>query len=105
MAQFIITYFGGDKPSSPEEGQTHYARYQEWLASLGDSVIKPMVPYKNIHTISPDGSETPGSSVSMSGHTIIQAASIAKAIAVARACPFLEKNGSLEVAELAQRST
>jgi hypothetical protein len=36
----------------------------------------------------------------MTGHTIIQAQSIAGAIAMAKACPFLDINGTLEVAEL-----
>jgi hypothetical protein len=59
-----------------------------------------MVPFKNIHTIDSNGSASPGSSVSMTGHTIIQAQSIADAIAMAKACPFLDINGTLEVAEL-----
>lgn len=105
MNQYIITYLGGDKPSSPEAGKQHFAKYQAWLASLGDKVIKAMVPFKNSHTIKPDGSEMAGSSVSMSGHTIIQAESIEAAIALAKACPFLETNGSLEVAEIVQMSS
>jgi len=105
MNQYIITYLGGDQPSSPEEGKQYFAKYQEWLNSLGDAAIKPMVPFKNVHTINPDGSELPGSSVSMTGHTIIQAKSIEEAILIAKACPFLKLNGSLEVAELVQMSS
>jgi len=73
MNQYIITYLGGEQPSSPEEGQKHFAKYQEWLGSLGDAAVRPMVPFKNSHTIKPDGSVVEGSSVAMSGHTIIQA--------------------------------
>ena len=102
MNQYIITYFGGEQPSSPEEGKQHFAKYQRWLASLGDSAVKPMVPFKNTHSISSDGSVSAGSSVSMTGHTIIQADSIEQAISFAKSCPFLEINGSLEVAELVQ---
>ena len=102
MNKYIITYLGGDKPSNPEEGKKHFAKYQQWLESLGESAIEPMVPFKNIHTISPDGSECSGSSVAMTGHTIIQAKSIEEAILMAKTCPFLETNGTLEVAELMQ---
>ena len=102
MNQYIITYIGGDQPSSPEEGKKHYARYQEWLGSLGEAVIKPMVPFKNTHTVNPDGSVAEGSSVSMTGHTIVQAESIEQAVEYAKSCPFLEMNGSLEVAEIVQ---
>lgn len=102
MSEYIITYIGGDQPSSPEEGQKHFAKYQEWIVSLGDAAIKPMVPFKNSHTVNPDGTVTEGSSVSMSGHTIIQADTMEQAIEYAKSCPFLDINGSLEVAEVVQ---
>lgn len=34
MAQYIITYLGGNQPSTPEEGKAHFTKYSEWLASL-----------------------------------------------------------------------
>jgi hypothetical protein len=37
MTQCIITYPGGDPPSGPVEGKRHFAKYKEWLSSLGDS--------------------------------------------------------------------
>jgi len=104
MTHFIITYFGGDQPASPDEGRLHFAKYQKWLTSLGDSVIDPMVPFKNNHTIKPDGSSSEGSLVAMSGHTLIQAESIEEAISIAKACPFLDINGTIEVAERVQMS-
>ena len=61
-----------------------------------------MVPFKNVHTVSPNGSVVQGSSVAMTGHTIIQAESIEQAIEYAKSCPFLAINGSLEVAEVVQ---
>jgi hypothetical protein len=38
----------------------------------------------------------------MSGFTIIESETIEKALEVAKACPFLEIGGSLEVSELMQ---
>lgn len=102
MNQYIITYLGGNQPSSPEAGQKHFAKYKEWLGSLGEAAIKPMVPYKNAYTVTPDGSVSEGSSVAMTGHTIVQAESIEQAINYAKLCPFLEIDGSLEVAEIVQ---
>ena len=104
MPQFLITYLGGDHPSSPEEGQKHFAKYQEWLSSLGSSAVSPMNPIKNTSTVNPDGSVTPGSAMSMSGYTIIEAESIETAISIAKTCPFLVINGSLEVSELVKMS-
>lgn len=102
MNEYIMTYIGGDQPSSPEEEQKHFAKYQQWLESLGEVALNPMVPFKNTHTVNPDGSVTKGSSVGMTGHTIIQADSIGQVLDYAKSCPFLEINGSLEVAELVQ---
>lgn len=100
MAQYMITYLGGDQPASPEESQQYFAKYQAWLSSLGDSAVSPMNPIKNTNTIDPDGSVTAQSTTLMSGYTIIEAESIEAALSVAKACPFLDVNGSLEVSEL-----
>ena len=102
MNQYIIIYLGGDRASSPAEGKEHFAKCQQWLASLANTVIKPMVPYGHSHIIAPDGTATPGSAASLSGHTVIRAESIEAAVEIARSCPFLETNGSLEVAELVE---
>ena len=100
MSQFMITYLGGDKPSSPEEGQAHMGKYMAWLGSLGDAAVSPMNPIKGTNTINPDGSVTASSTTTMSGFTVVEAESLDAAIAMAKACPFLEVNGSLEVSEM-----
>lgn len=102
MNQYVISYLGGDQPATAEEGQAHFAKYQQWLASLGDAAVKPMVPFNNTHTVNPDGSVTEGSSVAMTGHTVVQAKTIEEAIEMAKRCPFLKINGKLDVAEMVQ---
>ncbi len=104
MGQYIISYLGGNQPSTPEEGKQHFAKYKEWLSSLGDSVVSPANPFKNTTVVSSDGTVTTGSQTTMSGYTIITAESMDKALEVARACPFLDIGGSLEVSELVQMS-
>jgi hypothetical protein len=100
MAQYMITYPGGDRPSSSEEGKEHMAKYMQWLSSLGDSGVSPANPLKGTSTVNPNGSVTAGGTTSMSGFSIIEAESMEAALAVAKACPFLEIGGSLEVSEL-----
>lgn len=102
MPQFLMVYLGGDPPSSPEEGKQHFAKYMEWLSSLGDAAVSPANPLKNTQTIKPDGTITPGGSTTMSGYTIVEAESMDAALVVAKDCPFLEINGTLEVSELAE---
>jgi hypothetical protein len=100
MPQFVISYIGGNKPATPEEGAQHMAKYRAWLAGLGSAAVSPANPLVNTHTVSPDGSVVQGGQSSMSGYTIVEAASHDEAIAIAKACPFLEIGGSLEVSEL-----
>lgn len=100
MPQYMISYIGGNQPSTPEEGQAHFAKYKEWLASLGAAAISPMNPMKNTQTVAADGSVSSGSTSSMSGFTTVEAVTIETAIEMAKACPFLDIGGSLEVSEL-----
>ncbi|MGB5308848.1 MAG: hypothetical protein WBN45_08085 [Arenicellales bacterium] len=102
MAQYIIAYLGGNQPSSAEEGKQHFEKYKEWLSSLGESAVSPANPLKNTSTVNPDGSVSSGSISSMSGFTIIESETMERALEVAKACPFLEIGGSLEVSELMQ---
>lgn len=102
MAQFMITYLGGDKPATPEEGQQHMAKYMAWLSSLGEAAVSPANPLKNTTTVNPDGSVVNASKTTMSGYTIVEADSMDAALAMAKACPFLEVGGSLEVSEMMQ---
>ena len=100
MAQFLIAYFGGDHPSSPEEGKQHFVKYQQWLASLGEAAVSPMNPLKETATIAPSGSTSNGSAAAMSGFTIVEAGTLQDAVGMAKACPFLDIGGTLEVSEM-----
>ncbi len=100
MAQYVIVYLGGNPPSTPEEGKQHMAKYMDWLSSLGDKAVSPANPLKGTQTVNPDGSVSDGGNSGMSGYTIIEADSMEAALSVAKACPFLEVGGTLEVSEL-----
>ena len=102
MPQYVIVYIGGDQPSSPEEGKQHFSKYMDWLSSLGDSAVSPANPLKNTSTVHSDGTVTTGSTTTMSGYTIIEAESMDAALSIAKACPFLDIGGSLEVSELVE---
>ncbi len=104
MAKYFISYLGGNPPSTPEEGQAHFAKYQTWMASLGEAVISPANPFKDTHSIEPDGTASAGSQTAMSGYTVIEMDSMEAALEAAKSCPFLEIGGTLEVSELVQMS-
>ena len=100
MSQFVIVYIGGNPPASEEEGKQHFSRYMEWLSSLGDAAVSPANPLKNTQTVAPDATVSAGGRSMMSGYTIIEADSMDAALEIAKACPFLEIGGTLEVSEL-----
>ncbi len=102
MPQYIMTYLGGDHPDNPEAGQRHFAKYMEWLGSLGEAAVSPANPLKDTRTVNPDASVSEGGSSGMSGYTIVEADSMDAALTMAKNCPFLEINGSLEVSELVE---
>jgi len=100
MPEYMISYLGGNKPSSADEGKKHFAKYMDWLSSLGESAVSPANPLKDTSTVSPDGTITAGSATTMSGFTIVRADSMDAALMIAKSCPFLDIGGSLEVSEL-----
>ncbi|MCP4391765.1 MAG: hypothetical protein GY802_25950 [Gammaproteobacteria bacterium] len=102
MSRYLIVYLGGDQPATPEAGQQHFAKYMEWLSSLGDAAVSPANPLKDTNTVNPDGSVSNGGISTMSGYTIVEAESMEVALSMAKACPFLDIGGSLEVSELMQ---
>lgn len=100
MKKFALVYLGGNYPSSEEEAKSHHAKYVEWLKALGDAVVIPTIPLKDTNTVSPNGAISEGGSSAMSGFSIIKADTMAAALSIAQACPFLEIGGSLEVSEI-----
>lgn len=100
MTQYVIVYLGGNQPSTPEEGKQHFAKYMEWISSLGEAAVSPANPLKDTMTVNPDGTVTTGGTTTMSGYTIIEADSMDAALSIAGACPFLDIGGSLEVSQL-----
>ena len=104
MPQYMFFYLGGELPASPQEGQKHFEKYQQWLDSLGDAVVSAAIPFKDTHTVHPNREIEPGTSTAMSGLSIFKMNSLQEALAVAKECPFLDINGTLEVSEMIEMS-
>ncbi len=100
MPQHIFICLGGDYPTDPEEGKKHFEQYQGWLSALGDAVVSPAIPFKDTHTVHPDGTTDPGTTTLMSGMSIMRFESMQAALAAASSCPFRDINGTLEVSEM-----
>ena len=62
MPNYIIAYHGGKKFESPEEGAKHMAKWQVWVAGLGDAMVNPGTPLGKSKTISSGGVSDGGGS-------------------------------------------
>ena len=102
MPEYIIAYRGGRKPATQEEGSRHMAKWKAWVADLGAAAINPGTPLKNTRIVSATGVSEDSGPDPMSGFTIVSADSMDAALEIARACPTLELDGTLEVAEMMQ---
>lgn len=100
MPRYVLSYVGGEPPSTPEEGQKHFAQYQQWIADNRETMVSAMNPFKDTHTVAPDRSTSKGTATGMSGYTVIETDTMESALEIAKSCPFLDINGTLEVSEL-----
>ena len=101
MAKYLLAYHGGGMPESPEEQQRVMAAWGQWYQNLGAAVVAdPGNPVGQTRTISSNRSISNGGGANpISGYTIIQADSFDKAVDLAKGCPILDGNGSIEVCE------
>lgn len=102
MPKYIFVYLGGNHPDDPEEGKKHFEKYQGWLVGLGDAVVSPAIPFKDTHTVQPNGTAEMGTTTLMSGMSILQFDTMHDALEAAKACPFRDIDGTLEVSEMVE---
>jgi YCII-related domain-containing protein len=99
MSSYFFGYYGGREPDSPEEGAEAMARWQSWLAGLGEAVINPGTPLGMSKVVSAGGVSAGGGPNPLKGFTIVKADNMDAALEMAKGCPFLEM-GTVEVSEV-----
>ena len=98
MSNYILAYYdGGKAPANPEVGAEGMAKFQKWLADLGDAVVNPGTPLGKAKTVSSSGVSDSESSY-LTGFSIVKADSLDAALKMTKDCPFLEM-GTIDVAE------
>lgn len=99
MAKFIFVYHGGSMPETEEEGQKVMAEWMAWFETMGAAVADMGAPLGQSSTVQGDRSVSDdGGTNPASGYSLIQADNIEAAIALAKGCPILNADGSVEVA-------
>lgn len=101
MTQFIFAYHGGKSPETPEEGQKVMAAWGAWFEQLGAAIVQPGAPVGMSKTVTAAGVADDGGANPVSGYSVVTAADIDEATAMAKNCPMVvDGSGSVEVAEL-----
>ena len=98
MVQYVIAYRGGTMQGSPEDGAAQRAKFNDWLAGLGDAVVNPGTPLGSSRLVTQAG-VSPAPPERLIGFSIISAESLESALAIAQRCPFLDI-GTIEVGEV-----
>jgi hypothetical protein len=98
MANYLLTYYGGSMPETPE-GQAQVG--QAWTALFGqlnDALVDGGNPTSQSRAISSDGSVMDARSAP-SGYSIIKADSLDAAVKASKGCPVLVGGATIVVSE------
>jgi hypothetical protein len=98
MANYLLTYYGGGMPESPEETAQVMQAWTAWFGQLGDALADGGNPTSQSRAISPDGSVM-DATMAPTGYSIIKADSLDAAVTAAKGCPVLAGGASIVVSE------
>jgi len=105
MNEFAFLYRGGERPSSPEQGQQVLQKWMAWFKDLGDNghIVDRGQPLERSGKIVRGTSKTvtdgPFAETKdvVGGFTLIKANDVAHAAELAKGCPILDRGGYVEV--------
>ena len=100
MANYVLAYHGGGMPETEEESAKVMAAWEAWYGQLGAAIVDGGAPTGQAKTVNPDGSVADGGGANpLTGYTVVTAADLDAAVALAKGCPILSTGGTIEVAE------
>ena len=101
MAKFLYVYHGGGMPETKEEQARAMDLWGKWFSGLGAAIVDGGNPVGKSSTVLSDKSvASNGGANPASGYTIVQADTLEAALTMAKGCPILQHNGSVEVAAI-----
>jgi hypothetical protein len=98
MANYLLTYYGGGMPESPEENAQVMQAWTAWFGELGEALVDGGNPTSRSRAITPDGSVMDATSAP-TGYSIIKADSLDAAVAASKGCPVLAGGATIVVSE------
>ena len=100
MAKFVLAYSGGGPmPETEEEIAATMEAWGAWFGSMGEAVIDGGNPFGASSSIAPDGTVSAGGTTRLNGFSVISADSLDAAQDMAKGCPVLANDGTVDVYE------
>jgi hypothetical protein len=96
VSKFLVTYFGGGRPSTPEQAEQIHAAFAQWLAKAGKAVVDPGAPVRFAMQVANGQAHQ---KVEIGGYSVIEAPSLADAVEILKSHPFVARGGTLQVDE------
>ena len=99
MPNFVLTYHGdmGAMPDDPEAMAEVMAAWESWYGSVGADLVDGGAPFGETAAVGPDGgAEVPAS---ITGYTIVKAADMESAKAIAKGCPVLAAGHTVQISQ------
>jgi hypothetical protein len=100
VANYLLAYHGGGMAGTPAEQEKAMAAWGTWFGQLGDAVVDGGNPVGAAKMIAANGGVSDGGGANpLTGYSVIKAASLDAAVAMAKGCPILMSGGSIQVCE------
>jgi hypothetical protein len=93
MATYVFSYRSakGYQPSAASAAQ-----WREWFGGIGEAVVSLGQPVGAARSVG----ECDSSATQLGGYSLIEAPDLDAAVALAKGCPTLDRNGGVEIGEL-----
>ena len=100
MAKYLLLYSGGGMPESEAEQKAVLKEWEAWYGKIGGAVVDAGNPFTPAaKSIASDGRVSDDAVGMASGYSILNAASLEAAVALAKECPILKGGGRISVFE------
>ncbi|MBL8018575.1 MAG: hypothetical protein JNM27_02835 [Leptospirales bacterium] len=100
MKNYMIGYYGGNQPSSKEEGMAQMGKWKAWVKGLGEAIVNPGAPLPVSKLVTSKSVKDDKDANSMKGFAVVKAEDMEAAVKIAKSDPFLENGGTIRVSEM-----
>ena len=97
MANYVFTYRAPKSSASSAPSEDAMAAWTAWFDGISDSVVDRGAPVFDRSTLGSAPTDTV-----LGGYSLVKAADLEAAVALAKGCPILERGGAVEVGAITE---